>query len=49
MEEPKIKPDKKHRKRKENYDVKLKIKGNLFDVLRVAVTPKPDENEKADK
>ncbi len=37
------------RKRKENYDEKLKIKGSLLDVLKVAVTPKSDENEKADK
>ncbi len=37
------------KKREENYDEKLKIKGSLFDVLKVAVTPKPDENKKADK
>ncbi|GAB3219597.1 hypothetical protein [Spirosoma arcticum] len=49
MEKPKSEPDKQPRKRKENYDKKPKIKSSLFDVLKVAVSPKPDENVKADK
>ncbi|GAB3701458.1 hypothetical protein GCM10027592_29590 [Spirosoma flavus] len=30
---------------KESYDKKLKIKNSLFDVLKVAVMPKPDEDK----
>ena len=34
-------------KRKANYDEKLKIKGSLFDVLKVAVTPAPQKDKGA--
>lgn len=43
------KPNAPGRKRKDHYNEKLKIKGSLFDVLKVAVTPKPEEGNKKEE